>query len=426
MSEYNVTRREILPDVELACVSTDKFKSSIVGLVLKTQLCKEHASLNALIPRVLLRGCSRKPEMKSITAELEDLYGTSLQSVAMTIGEAQCILLMMTVSDDKFIPGETGLFERAAAFFGEFLTDPVLENGLFRGDYVNTERDILVQEILSQMNDRPSYALNRLKQEMFSGENFGVDPLGDVETASSITPETLTARYRELIETSEIKIIYTGSESAERVEKAFTSALDKLPRGRILKAVTRPHTDTGSVRNFEEQIDVTQGNIAIGFNLGEMAERDRAALQVMGIIYGGTPMSKLFKTVREKLSLCYFAQSMTVQEKGVMFVISGIDFDKRETAQREILNQLELMKKGKISFIEMLVTKKVLGAAYSAVADGLAMLASWYLEQILTDRSDSPVDFVKKIKKVSKNDVRKMAKRAKLDSVFWLCGKEAA
>jgi predicted Zn-dependent peptidase len=426
MLEYNVTRREIMPAVELVCVSTEKFKSSIVGIALKTQLCKEHAALNALLPRVLLRGCARMPDMKSITAELEDLYGTGIQGVAMAVGEAQCTVLLMSIPDDRFIPGENALFERATALCGEFLTDPLLENGAFRDEYVNTERDILIQQILSQMNDRPSYALNRLKQEMFAGENFSVDPIGDVESAAAITPETLTARYYELLETSEIKVIYTGRENPERVEKAFLSAFANLPRKEIRKAATTVHPRSAAIRNFSEKIDVTQGNIVLGFNLGEISENDRAALQVMTIVYGGTPLSKLFKTVREKLSLCYFAQAVAVPEKGAVFVISGIDFDKRDAAQAEILNQLELMKRGKISFVEMLAAKKVLSSAYSAVADSLGTLVSWYLEQVLTNRSDSPIEFAAKIGKMSKGNVRKMAKRAELDSVFWLCGKEDA
>ena len=45
-----VTRTEILPGVWLSCLHTDKFKTACLSLSLLTQLRRETAALNALIP----------------------------------------------------------------------------------------------------------------------------------------------------------------------------------------------------------------------------------------------------------------------------------------------------------------------------------------------------------------------------------------
>ena len=55
----DAVRREILPGVALTCVQTDKFKTGCLSINLLTQLCRENAAKNALLPMVLRRGCSR-------------------------------------------------------------------------------------------------------------------------------------------------------------------------------------------------------------------------------------------------------------------------------------------------------------------------------------------------------------------------------
>ena len=100
-------------------------------------------------------------------------------------------------------------------------------------------------------------------------------------------------------------------------------------------------------RYFTEEMDVTQGNLAMGFRLGScMEEPDEAAIRVFNAVYGGCPTSKLFANVRERLSLCYYASSSVDIHKGLLCVSSGIDFDKYDPAREEILSQLEAMRRG--------------------------------------------------------------------------------
>lgn len=58
----------------------------------------------------------------------------------------------------------------------------------------------------------------------------------------------------------------------------------------------------GEARYVSEEMDVTQGKLAIGFSC---QSRDYPALLLFNMIYGGVLRSKLFLNVREKESLCY-------------------------------------------------------------------------------------------------------------------------
>ena len=71
-------RTEILPGVWLTALRTDKFKTAWLSVNLLTQLRRETAACTAVLPYVLRRGSTRLPDLETIAAELENLYGASI------------------------------------------------------------------------------------------------------------------------------------------------------------------------------------------------------------------------------------------------------------------------------------------------------------------------------------------------------------
>ena len=74
-----MTRRELFPGVWLRAVHTNKFKSSYLSITLLTPLDRETAGANALIPEVLRRGTAVHPNMESLSAALDELYGGAVE-----------------------------------------------------------------------------------------------------------------------------------------------------------------------------------------------------------------------------------------------------------------------------------------------------------------------------------------------------------
>ena len=73
-----VKQTELFSGVRLTAVYTKKFKSSVLGLHFLLPLEKENASLNAPFPAVLRRGSRSHPDLESLSAALDDLYGGCL------------------------------------------------------------------------------------------------------------------------------------------------------------------------------------------------------------------------------------------------------------------------------------------------------------------------------------------------------------
>ena len=74
-------REELFPCVYLTALRTDRFKTGCLSVNLLTQLRRETAAENAVIPYVLRRGTTSLPDMRRISARLEGLYGASIDPV---------------------------------------------------------------------------------------------------------------------------------------------------------------------------------------------------------------------------------------------------------------------------------------------------------------------------------------------------------
>ena len=72
-------RREIMQDVFLTYLPAQRFKTSRMTVQLIAPLQRETAAANALLPAVLRRGTVRCPDMESLSAALDTLYGEKLR-----------------------------------------------------------------------------------------------------------------------------------------------------------------------------------------------------------------------------------------------------------------------------------------------------------------------------------------------------------
>lgn len=418
-------RFELMPGVYLTVIPTDKFKTNCLSVNLLRPLCQQEAAYNALLPDVLLRGCGMCPDMGAIAAWLDQRYGAGIQATARKKGEVQAVGFFLDFIEENFAP-EEHLTEDMCRLLGSFLLDPVLQNGVFRKDYVEGEQVNLINAIEAQINDKRTYASIRLRQEMFRDEKYGVSKYGTLSEVQAITPEGLYHHYRSILETSQIEILYTGTMEAHRVKGYLTDALRDLPRGEIVSVGTELGSAPEAPRELVETMDVNQGKLVMGFRTGiTYGDPQYPALLMMNGIYGGCISSKLFLNVREKLSLCYYASSGVDPFKGVMVVSSGVDGDKYETAKAEIFAQLEDCRQGEITEEELESTRKSLISSLRSSGDSPYSMDDFYLGRIVCGHSYDPESLAKAIELVRLEEIQAVAQALKLDTIYFLKGAEA-
>ena len=184
-------RLEIAPEVNLDYVRSDKFKTGTLSVQLITPINERTASFGALLPSVLRRGTMSHPDMRSLSTALDLLYGSSIGCTVRKKGENQCIGFAASFIDEEFVPGGEKLLEPMCDLLGELLLDPVTRNGRFLNDYVESEKQNLIDAIRGIINDKRDYADLRLLQEMCRGERYGVDKFGSIACVEKITDHAL-------------------------------------------------------------------------------------------------------------------------------------------------------------------------------------------------------------------------------------------
>ena len=417
------TRIQLADGVYLTYLPARKFKTSLLSAQFVTPLRQETAAAWALLPAVLRRGTVRYPDLGALSAQLDRLYGASVEYTIRKKGENQCVGFVASFIDDSFAPGGEKLLEPAADLVGELICDPVTERGRFVSAYFESEKTNLIDAIRSQINDKRDYASARLLQEMCAGEPYGVGRLGDEKSAEKLQMKKLYAQYGELISTARLELIYIGSADLDRVRQALASAFATLPRDGIRDiAAAAPHPARSEVRTVTEEMDVTQGKLGMGFACGST---DHSALLLGNTLFGGSSNSKLFLNVREKMSLCYYASSAYHRQKGLITVSSGIEFADYQRAYDEILRQLEAVRKGELEDWELDGARSTLLNAYASMGDSQGKLENFYLGQAATGQSESPEDLAAQLRAVTAERVFQAMETVTLDTVYFLKGKEA-
>ena len=420
--------KRLADGVELSAIQTDKFKTGLLAVTLTIPLSGETATAGALIPEVLSRGSRNHPDMERLSAATDALYGASLGPAVRQRGESQCVSFLSSFIDDHYALDGSAVLEPTAALMGEVLLDPVLQEGAFRRDNVETEGVNLADRIEARVNDKRGWAVFRLIQEMCAGEAYAVDKLGSAQCARSMTAERLWADYRALLSRARVNFYYGGAARLERVEDAVRRAFAPLLTGRDAPVRCQVEAEPrGPVRTVTDAMDVTQGKLAIGFRTGgiTMASDDYPALVVCNALYGGSANSKLFLNVREKLSLCYYASSMLDKVKGLMVVSSGVEFAQFDRAQEAILDQLEAMRRGDFTQEELTAAIRTVTGSLRGRQDSQGQMEDDRLTGVLFHAAaGEDGELIKAVEAVTADQVAGAAQKLKLDTIFRLTGKE--
>ena len=105
-------------------------------------------------------------------------------------------------------------------------------------------------------------------------------------------------------------------------------------------------------------------------------------------------------------------------------VDSGVECENADKAIDEILNQLEIMKKGEFSDSEFDSSIKSICDSLKTYYDSQNSLDLWYALKVNNQNIYSPEDIIEKIKNITREDVVYAAKGVNLHTIYKLLPKE--
>lgn len=87
--------------------------------------------------------------------------------------------------------------------------------GVFDPQAVEIEKQMLKKALEDEVNDKRIYCLRQANREFFGDSPAAVRQEGYLEEVDGLTPEQLTAAYREMLRTASIELIVLGCDDAQ-------------------------------------------------------------------------------------------------------------------------------------------------------------------------------------------------------------------
>lgn len=425
----SLDRINIGDGINISFIESDKFKTNHIGLNLVGDLNQATASKNALLTKVLKRGSKNYPTMAELNKALDFLYSAGIGAGIYKVGEAQVVRLSANMLDNKYALDDCDILSRTLDIFGDILTNPLIENGGFKPEYVDSEKTNLINDIEAQINDKGSYANQKCIEIMCKGEKYAVNNLGTIDDVKQIDSKNLYEHYNHVMSSYTMEIFCVGkfADKKQVIIDKFKSMLKDVKRGSLEQFGTDVILKAENKGEHIEEMSVNQGKLAMGFRIGA-SNKDAgfAKFVLFNAIYGASPTSKLFDNVREKLSLCYYCHSGIGSEKGVMTVSSGVEVENKQKAIDEILKQLDEMRNNNFTDKEMEDARLSVIDSYRGVFDSAGSIEYWYLRRLLCGIMKTPEQSVEDVIKVTREDVVGAANSITLDTIYFLKGTNLA
>lgn len=409
-------------------IATDRFKMSRLSFNFILPADRKRSVVTKLMLAVMMRGCRRYPSVIQINRRLDELYGATVSWRATTVGERHIFKISCEMLSNKYrLPGD---LESVACGVCELVTDILLdpltdENGLLSETIFESEKKLAIDAIRAKINDQRYYASEQCKNVMFEGSPAGISVDGNEEDVKAVTLKEISENIPRFLRDSVLECYYIGSDSIEDVSDLIAKRFSAIGReSRELEGKEIAFVREGSmIRQKEDSMNVTQSRLYLGYTGGVvLGDRDYYAMSLFNEIFGGSSVGKLFLNVREKKSLCYYCSSSFSSATGTVMVGCGIKKENRDQAFSEIAKQLGEMQKGRITREEIETAKRTIVSGLQQISDSPSAMEAFRFRRYLASIEENPEDCIAKIMAVNKDEIVSMAKRIRLDTVYFLCG----
>jgi predicted Zn-dependent peptidase len=370
-------------EVPLLWRSDSRFKTLRVSLCLQRPL-DDRAAARSLLPNLLLQGTARDTDRPALARRMERLYGATAAPVTFRLGESHILRFTLDAVSGDFLPGRPDQLCAGLDFLADFAVRPLLDDGRFPEETFQRKRRHAADSVRALFDEKGAYAKEQALQQACAGEPLGIPEHGGlpaIEALCAADPET--AR-RDFLERGQPWLLAMGALAEDELVDRLGNLMTQLPENRpepVPPAVRIPRRASTSTT---ERVELQQSKMILVFRFGTQTEAAGWAARVLMVnMLGGGPHARLFREVREKKSLAYYAGAGLDRHKGLMLVQVGLDEASAERVGEETLAQIRGLAEGGADQEELETAKATVTSSLATVEDAPASAMSFVSEQWL-------------------------------------------
>ena len=401
-------------------INTNKFKTIAVKVVFRSPIVRESVTIRNILSDLFMQSTKKYSSKRDLTIKAQDLYAAEVSTTNGRLGNYITTTFHLNVLNDKYT--EEGNFKDAVEFLSEIIFNPDVLDGKFNKEKIDIVKTNCRSNLNSIKEDSANYSLIRMLEELDNDAPSSIRLTGYLEDIDKINENNLYEYYTNMIKSDLVDIFVLGEINEDEVMKMFREFF-KL---RTLKKVRVPYLldekEVRKKREFNEKQENSQSKLSIACRCNGLTDYERNyVLTLYNVILGGGSDSKLFKEVREENSLCYTIYSVPNKLDKLLIIQAGIDRNNYEKTVKLIEKALEDMRKGKFDESDISIAREYFLTALEELLESSDRIIDNYLmmELIGTDTVEVKREM---IEKVTKEEIIKVAKKIKLDTIFLLEG----
>lgn len=416
---------ELQKGVTVYLRKTEQFKTITMSIKWKSELNEKAAAYRTVLSNVLQDSNGKYRTQSELRKALDELYGTVFYMDNGKRGHSHIVSLNMECVNDEYLTTE-GVFDEALQLMHTVVFSPNFVDGAFEPSVVEREKRTVIERIRSVYDDKTRYAQKRMLELMRPNHPASISSNGTEEDVRSLTREALLSTYESMLNEDEIDIYVVGDIQEEEFIEKIKSLFPFQAREVAERKSNVVQHEKGDVQQVFEKQDMKQGKLQVGYSTPITFDHpDYAKMVVTSGVLGGFAHSKLFMNVREKESMAYTINSIYSSHYGIMYVLAGIDPELEEKAVKLIGEQIDALRNGNVTQMELDQTVGLLSNSIRSAFDSARSQIEVYDQYKRLSENFTAEQLIEKWRSVTIEDVKEMASQLELEIVYLLSEREA-
>lgn len=355
-----------------------------------------NSGISHFLEHMAFKGTQKRPTAQEIAALID---GIGAESNAFTGKEM------------------TGYYIKSASRHLELSLDvlsDMLSNLLLNSEEIDKERGVILEE-MNLYEDTPSRKIGDVFEELLYGDApMGWDIAGHKDVIKKIKREDFLNYMKKFYSAHNMVIVIAGKFDEKTINSNIEKYFGTLEKFEISSYI--PVQDTQEAAQvFLKHKATEQAHFALGVRTtGLKNDGDRHPLSILSAILGGGMSSRLFTEIREKRGLAYYVR--TYSEKyldcGYISSFAGVDKNRIDEAIKVVIDEYQkITKEGAITEKELEKAREYSIGHFVLDLEDTRSIASFFgTTQLLEERIETPKDIIEGLRKVTLDDLLKVAK----------------